>query len=412
MSLKDSINSARIEPKPASIPKGWDPGIQYDPETQIPTTLTTPAIPKLDEKFDWRTVIAQIGVELPPNFELRLAEVKFDPAAWVRDEEFVSHPETGKQIKTPATTKAVYRYRFNVVKVNPFSELDLPALYAELDKAPPKTKTLQKKPVSMVVAWSDIQTGKVDHLGGVKEMLARLEEKRQALKEHIVKVKPDHIVIVDAGDIIEGYENVESQKYTNDLSLMDQVDIAATELQKTITLCRSYTKEVDVLSVPSNHCQARRGKSLTHTPHDDWGLHINKRLEELNKVKKNGVRFHRSPDWDETLVFPIKGTSLAVAHGHQASGGTQGVLNWWAKMVHAGKMDADVLLTGHYHFFSARPSGRNPITGKAKWHLQAPTLDNGSAWVANKMGEDGDPGLLTFLISEDEGFFQQGIAVL
>ena len=193
---------------------------------------------------------------------------------------------------------------------------------------------------------------------------------------------------------------------------MDQVDIAATELQKTISLCYRYCNDVTVASVPSNHCQARRGKDLIGMPHDDWGLHINKRLEQLNEAIGNKITFVRSPDWDETLTLNVRNIKLGVAHGHQASGGVQGVINWWAKSVHGGQLDVDVLLTGHYHYFSARPSGRNATTNQSKWHIQAPTLDNGSSWVRNKFGsEDGDPGLLTFVI-DDAGFRMQGLDIL
>lgn len=413
MNISDHVSNAKIPDmlSAPSAPKGWEPGVTFDPNTSVPSTITTPPIEKLDANFDWREVVRSMNIDLPSGYELRLAEMKYDPAAWHRDTEFTEHPETGNKMRTPATTRPVYRYRFVVVKSDLFSALDLPALYAELSKKPKAASRAIKNDTTLVVAWADIQTGKVDHLGGVADMLERLDSKRSALEAHIKKVKPNHIVIVDAGDIIEGFENVESQKFTNGLSLMDQVDVAATELQKTITLCRTYASDVDVLSVPSNHCQSRRGKGLTGTPHDDWGLYINKRLEQLNEAKGNGVKFTRSPDWDETLTFPIRNTSIAVAHGHQASGGVNGVINWWAKMVHSGKMNADICLTGHYHYFSVRPSGRNPETGKARWHLQAPTLDNGSAWVANKMGEDGDPGLLTFCVN-DEGFDLQSLTIL
>ncbi|MBN7373724.1 hypothetical protein I3U62_21445, partial [Mycobacteroides abscessus subsp. abscessus] len=48
---------------------------------------------------------------------------------------------------------------------------------------------------------------------------------------------------------------------------------------------------------------------------------------------------------------------------------------------------------------------------KARWHIQASTLDNGSAWVMNKMGEDGDPALTVFQINND-GFDVQSFALL
>jgi len=73
-------------------------------------------------------------------------------------------------------------------------------------------------------------------------------------------------------------------------------------------------------------------------------------------------------------------------------------------------LDCHVLVTGHFHFASLRPHGRDS-TGRSRWHIQCPTLDNGSAWFRNKSGEDGDPGLAVFRIDAD-GFDLQGFALL
>ena len=287
--------------------------------------------------------------------------------------------------------------------------IDLPALYADVAKTKHRPLKVTPRDVTLVVCWADIQTGKVDRLGGMPELLLRLEEKRQALEAHIRKVKPSHIVIADVGDIVEGIENTSSQIATNGLALTDQIDVAATELWKTIRLCTQFAP-VDVLAIPSNHAQLRRGKGLIGKPTDDWGLHINKRLEHLASEIGLPATFHRPADWEETLVFDIRGTRLGLAHGHQAAN-PNGVINWWTKLNHAGVLNCDVLLTGHFHFASVRPSGRNPLTGRSGWHIQASTLDNGSAWVRNQMGEDGDPALIVFEL-DDGGFALQGLAAL
>ena len=418
MSLSDKVNGGDFgqgdrlgsSDRRFAAPNGWEPGIKYDTESGVPSEVTSPAVTApVSTAKDYIAILDSMQVHLPEGYELKLVEAKYDPAAWHRDTEFIK----GTERKLPATTRPVWRYRFRVEKTSVFTELDLPSLYAEVQRQYTSTFKRQapkKTGITRVVSWADIQTGKTDSLGGMKELLERLEEKRQKLRILFEDERPEHIIIADAGDILEGQENVQSQIATNALSLMDQVDVAATELQKVIALANEFTSFVDVLSVPSNHCQARKGKNLIGTPHDDWGLHINKRLEELNGYLYPDTKFHRSGDWDEYLVFPVRNTSIALAHGHQANN-PNGIIAWWTKQVHQGRMNADILLTGHYHYFTARPSGRNPDTGKARWHLQSPTLDNGSAWVANKMGEDGDPGLLTFTI-DDEGFSMQGLAIL
>jgi hypothetical protein len=219
----------------------------------------------------------------------------------------------------------------------------------------------------------------------------------------------DHVVVADVGDIVEGFENISSQDRTNCLSLMDQVDVAATEFWKTIKLAEKFGP-VDVLSIPSNHCQWRKGKGLVGKPTDDWGLHISQRLERLNEEAGLRLSFHRPPDWEETLNFRVRGARLGLAHGHQANNPDR-VRNWWKDQKHIGKLHCDVLVTGHFHFASFRPSGRDAETGKASYHIQASTLDNGSAWVRNKMGDDGDPALTVFII-DDDGFDVRSFALL
>jgi hypothetical protein len=297
-------------------------------------------------------------------------------------------------------------YKFAIA--NKGFDVDLPALYNEVRKTKYKPVDHDGAEATIVVCWADIQTGKVDHLGGLEEMLHRLEQKRTNLTAYLKTQKFDHIVVADVGDIIEGFSNFPAQHRTNCLSLMDQVDVAATEFWKTIRLCAQYAP-VDVLSIPSNHCAWRREGKNAGKPTDDWGLHINKRLERLNEETQLPVTFYRPPDWMETLQFDIRGTVLGLAHGHQVNSPAQ-IPNWWSKMSHHGILNADVLVTGHFHFFKVEPSGRT-ASGRSKWHIQAPTLDNGSAWVLNKQGEDGDPGLCVFRIDQD-GFDLTGIKVL
>jgi len=128
------------------------------------------------------------------------------------------------------------------------------------------------------------------------ELLERLEAKRQALTSYLSDSNLNHVVVADVGDILEGFENTGQQPFTNGLSLMDQVEVAATEFWKTIRLCESFAP-VDVLSIPSNHCQWRRKKNQLGKPTDDWGIHINKILEARNEDAKLDVTFHRPDDW-------------------------------------------------------------------------------------------------------------------
>lgn len=363
-------------------------------------TITTGALPDDFDPHDFSAVLARLGYE-PGEIRMELVSAsRWEQRSAARDDD---GRRTGEMVSTWLNA-----YKYKAVR-NALC-VDLPALYAEVRRTRPSTKEPKTTGRTAVVCWADIQTGKVDHQGGVTELIQRLEDKRRALKSWLKDVGVDHVVVADVGDILEGFENVGSQTRTNGLSLQDQVDLAATEFWQTIRLAEKFGP-VDVLSIPSNHCQWRRGKSLIGKPNDDWGIHISRRLERLNEEAKLRVVFHRpATDWDETLCFKIRGSVLGLAHGHQAKN-PAGIIPWWKNQKHEGKLLCDVLLTGHFHYPSFRPSGRDPVTGKSSYHIQASTLDNGSSWVANTIGEDGDPALTVFMF-DDDGFDQRSFALL
>lgn len=350
-----------------------------------------------------------------PDLDAILTEFGYDPAkVQIVDNPRVSRWQQRARNRDTGEYETVWlcAYRFHLA---PRAwTVDLQALYAEIRRTKARPLKPRTGAATIVICWADVQIGKTDRLGELRELLQRLDEKRAALDTYLRRADFDHIIVADCGDIIEGFSNFPAQQRTNHLSLMDQVDVAATEFWKTLRLCERFAP-VDVLSIPSNHCAWRReGKNLVGKTTDDWGLHISKQLEKHNSAEMDGpalrLTFHRAAEWDETLQFDVRGTRLGLAHGHQVGNPDQ-IKTWWTKMTHAGVLNCDILLTGHFHFASLRPSGRDATTGRSRWHIQAPTLDNGSSWVRNKYGEDGDPALAVFRINDD-GFDPAGFALL
>jgi hypothetical protein len=363
-------------------------------------SITTGALPDGFDPHNFDEVLARLGYE-PGEIGMELVSAsRWEQRTAVRGDD---GRKTGEMVSSWLNA---YKYKAvkNALCVN------LPALYAQVKDSRPRKKEPTPTGRTAVVCWADIQTGKTDHLGGVTELLDRLEEKRDALKDWLKSEKVDHVVVADVGDIVEGFDNVLSQTRTNGLSMQAQVDLAASEFWRTIKLCEKFG-HTDVLSIPSNHCQWRRGKSLVGKPNDDWGLHINRQLERLNEEAGLDVDFYRPDnDYDEMMTFKIRGTALGLAHGHQAKN-PAGIIPWWKNQKHDGRLLCEVLLTGHFHYPSFRATGRDPVTGKSSYHIQASTLDNGSAWVRNTMGEDGDPALTVFAINDD-GFDHRSFALL
>ena len=290
------------------------------------------------------------------------------------------------------------------------AQLDLPALYAEVARTKFRPHQARVGESTTVVVWADPQIGKRDSRGGTPELIQRLAEKRAALTEYLNDGDSSRYVLADVGDGTESFENVASQAHLNDLSFPDQVDMYAVERWKVETLLAEFGP-VDSLAVPSNHGAWRSGKNILGKPTDDWGIHVHKRLSERATDTGLPIVHHFPEEWNESLTFDVRGTIIGLHHGHQAP--EAGMTKWWAEQQHGGQplARAHVLLTGHYHNLRIRPSGRDAETGRAKWHLQAPTLDNGSSWWRNKSGDDSDPGLLVFRIDEN-GFNLGSLTVL
>lgn len=286
----------------------------------------------------------------------------------------------------------------------------LPALYQASKKKPAKQLAPSKTGRTTVPVLSDIQAGKTGSRGGTPELIDRLEEKRAKLDAHLRKVRPDNMVLAEAGDLFEGFESGGNPMFTNDLSLAQQIDLAVTEIYNFVLLMAKYG-HVDVMCVPSNHTAWRNGKQNLGKPGDDLGLMAHRQVEKVALASGLDATWHYPAEYDESLILNVRGTTLGMVHGNQYNHG--GASKWWAGQQHGGQPigSADVLVAGHYHVLNIIPTGRNPHTGRSKWFLQAPTLDNGSDWFRMRAGEDSDPGLLVFDITDD-GFDLQSLTVL
>lgn len=290
------------------------------------------------------------------------------------------------------------------------ASLDLPALYAASEKKRPAKIAPVSKDRTPVVCVSDVQAGKTAHRGGTPELLERLTEKRQLLDARLKKMRPESLVLIEGGDLFENFESGGNPMFTNDLSLSQQMDLAGTEIFKFVELMAKYG-HVDVLCVTSNHTAWRRGKQELGRPQDDLGIFVHKQVEKIAKAAKLDATWHYPADYDESVVLDVRGTVLGLVHGNQYNVG--GAPLWWSKQQHGGQPigAADILLGGHYHHLTVLPTGRNPYTGKSKYFLQMPTLDNGSDWFRLRSGDDSDPGMLVFDITDD-GFDLQSLTVL
>jgi hypothetical protein len=321
--------------------------------------------------------------------------------------EVVGNPRTSRWQRYDGEWLTSYRFTFRLK-----TEIaDLPALFAAAKKPVKKsTKTIQVgSDKALVVCWSDLQIGKVDHRGGIEQLLARVEAVKAQLLLQVKQVKPSRIIVLDVGDLIENFSNAANlqQLRTNDLSIMNQLDVATTILYELLKDLCALVPDVTYASVGSNHCQWRVQKQVVGTPTDDWGIFVGRQLARLAAEKELPIRFFEPSTHDEALTLDVFGHRIGLVHGHQASR-PDGVPDFWRKSSFGNSplSAATILVSGHFHHLRVQELGAD-ANGRSRFWVQAATLDNGSGWYMRSSGEDSQPGLVTFVVEQGKSFTGQ-----
>lgn len=372
-----------LKPAPkVVVPADLRPGVEFDGTTGIATTE---------------------GLTNQPNFDDFLRERGYDPAEY----EVVGNTvRTSQWQRYDGEWLTSYRFQFRKRTLGQ----DLPILLAEAKKKIKVNKLPKAEDKALVILWSDLQVGKVDYRGGSDKLIERVELTKIRLKNLIREQKPSKIIFADLGDTIEGFSNTAdmAQLQSNDLSIMEQVDLSITFAYDTIRSIYELVPDITYASVGSNHCQWRVGKQQVGKGTDDWAIFIGRQLARLAEAQDLNIRFLEPQPWDESLaidVFDDQFHVLGVVHGHQAGGRPENVPDWWRKQSF-GKQpvsDATVLVHGHWHHLRVTELGSTPH-GHSRFLISASTLDNGSNWFRKQSGEDSVPGLVTFVLERGVGF--------
>ena len=384
--------------RPASTPpKGWEPGVKYrgDGSMEVTSIAVTADVQRAGEAA-WRAMVSDLGLEVPHGFVVRLAEAKYDPAAWHRDKQ-------GED----AVTKAVWRYKFVVeADTGRIHADDVDRILAEvLRRRRPARPAPVKAPVrSLNVVYADPQAGKVAMLGGSAQLAARVADCFDMLTDHLRDLKkvgraPDEAAWLDAGDCIESFNNVRSQAQTNDLTLTQQVRFHRRVTMHGLDYLAGRFDSVKAATCGSNHARNRDGKDPLAGPQDDWGVEILSQVQDAyacNPGAYGHVGFAYPPAYRETLCLELGGLPVGLAHGHQVSK-PEAMVNWWRGQTFGEQpvSAARVLVTGHFHHFAAKEVGNGRL-----W-VMAPTIDAGSDWFTARSGEVSTPGILVFSTTED-----------
>lgn len=369
--------------------------LQPAPKVQTPPNV------RVGIEFDGTEGVAQTPALDTPNFDEFLVDAGFNP-----DEiEIIGVPRTSRWQRYDGEWLTAYRFNFRKKTAG----IDLPLLMREANRKV-KTKPLPKpEPKALVVLWSDLQVGKVDYRGNSESLIERVKLMQQRLVALVKKEKPEKILFCDTGDTIENFGNAAdiSQLQSNDLSIMEQVDLATTFAWQTIRTLYELVPDVTYLSVGSNHCQWRINKQVVGKPSDDWGIFIGRQLARLSQEAKLNIKFLEPQPHDESLAIDVFGDGfhiLGMAHGHQAKRPDM-MATWWRGQAFGRQpvSEASVLVHGHWHHLRVTEMGSTP-RGTSRFMVMASTLDNGSGWWRKVTGEDSVPGLVTFLLEKEVDF--------
>jgi hypothetical protein len=374
---------------------------------------TAPATGRLELSSDGGSFTGiEVTEPIRGDWSAVFARFNLDPAEFVITDDTVKMSSWQSSKRTDDGDRDIvwlYSYSARFTRKSVESRLDLPALYAAARNATPKsTPPYQER--ATVIVWADPQIGKTGSRGGTAELIERSTVIREKLAALLGERNPSQILIADAGDGIEGFESGGNPMFTNDLSLSGQLDTYGTELFEYINLAHAYAP-VTVAGIPSNHAAWRCGKQNLGRPSDDLGLFMHRQVEKVTDAAGMNVSWTKPDEYDESVSVDFYGTKIGLVHGNQFGPGQ--AVTWWQKQAFGAQAaaSADVLVHGHYHSFSASVAGRNPVSGRQRYCLGAPTLDNGSDWFRQTQGRDSDPGLMVFDVT-DNGFDLSSLTIL
>ena len=375
--MLENLDNLRPAPK-VTAPGNFRPGIEFD---GTEGTATTPGYQAEPENFDEFLLSAGLNPD------------EIDVIPPIRTSRWQQR-EGGDWLTS-------YRFTFRRKSAG----IDLPLLLAEA-KRKAKTKPLAKvTDKALVVLWSDLQVGKVDYRGNSQSLIERVELMQSRLVEMVKREKPSKVILADLGDTVENFSNAAdlAQLQSNDLSIMEQVDLATTFAWQTLKLLADLVPNVTYASVGSNHCQWRVGKQVVGKASDDWGVFIGRQLARLSKEKSLPIQFLEPQPHDESLaidVFEDGFHILGIVHGHQAKR-PDAMATWWRGQAFGRQpvADASLLVHGHWHHLRVTEMGSTP-RGTSRFLVMAPTMDNGSGWWKKVTGEDSVPGLATLILEK------------
>lgn len=393
--LKALAQREVIQPqrKRPNHPKGWEPGVRFTADGS--QFITTSAVEELSGESQYLEAVKNMGIEIPEGHILRIVEMRFDEAAWTRDD-----PE-----QKYAVTRPVWRYRFAVVKDEQLPMIDPLEVLNSLYRRPESRRTKHKATGdgTFVLNLNDTQIGK-DAGGGTEATIERLDRYFSLAAERVQELrdKAGDLVILLGGDLIEGCNIYPNQSFEIDLDRRSQIRTMTGIVLNMLDRIAPEYEKVRVLAVGGNHGEHRQnGKRVNRHDNDDQLVAEAAATAAERDDRLSHVAFTIAHD-EPALTMDIQGNILALTHGNvygKMSGASpaQKAYNWFKNMA-AGKYpagDANILVGNHFHHEIITNFG-------SLLFVQNPAMDGGSPTFADYSGTDCPPGMATWLMTREE----------
>ena len=375
----------RTSKKKIEHPKGFNPSVSYSQKTKSGEIVSEP---QKENKVDWKEQLESYFGADAKNYRV------LEDTAEIRFWDMAGNPP-----------QRLYYFKAKIVSNSAYMPDD--DFKKLLNQAKKKKPTPKKKPTkdtkTFCIALSDWQIGKE----GTESTIIRWMDSIPKIKEQIKTLRKsetiDQLFIAGLGDIVEGCTGFYAQQeFTVELDYRQQQKVARrmayTALKELVPM---FDKTV-VSFIAGNHGEPRNsGKSFT-TFSDNRDIMLGEELAEIFKeapAYKDKIDFIM-PD-SLSITLDISDTIVTLVHGHQMRGGgnPQAKARTWLanqSLARSEIADSDLLLMGHYHFFSAYESDGKRLI------LQAPSLDSGSEWFDNTNGGRNSAGVLTLVIGGSE----------
>jgi len=381
-----SSRNANKKKKEVKHPPKFTPGVSYSEETKSGEIVSSP---QKNNSVDWKEQLESYFGKDASKYSVvpGTAEIRF----------WDSNIGNGN-------IERLYYFKAKIVSDKLFMpDDDFKLLLKEAKRKKPLDKPKKVKGKTLVIALSDWQIGKK----GTEKTVEQFTSAIPKIKEHIKYLKKieqiDQVLFAGLGDIVEGCTGFyDMQEFEVELDFRQQQKVARRMAYMAIKEIAPMFEKSIVCFIAGNHGQPRKnGKAFT-----SFGDNRDVQLaEELQEIFSEAPAFKDRidfiiPDNELSQTFDISDVTITLAHGHQMYGGGNAqakAKTWLANQSLARNeiADADILLMGHYHFFSSYETSDRLI-------IQAPTLDQGSEWFENTKGDRSNPGILTFLVGGKE----------